>query len=144
MKPAAAVILLLVLSACIVFSLDVAKKFGYLLIAERVRAELDGEAVHGELLIGQADAFLTIRQSGRRHTYWLVLAGDIDQTGDMGEVIYCRDWIAPRFPFYIFTHHPPCEEDRSTGPHRVYQPLLWKGRSMQFSTTDGHTVFITR
>ena len=78
--------------------------------------DVNGTAVRADLLIGRVSAVVTRRDKGKEHSYLLLYAGDVDQTGDIGEVIDCRNWIAPRLPILIRTNtYPGCELALSRG-----------------------------
>jgi len=95
--------------------------------------------VEGELLGNRFSAIVTIRDMGKKHSYQLLYAGDVDKTGDMGQVVDCRQWVAPHFPLLLQTrNYPPCKRL----PEDEYVSLLSRRHSMQFVTKDHSTISI--
>jgi hypothetical protein len=111
----------------------------------RLRIEVDGVPVEGEILGNRFSAIVTRRDAGKKHSYQLFYEGDVDFTGDMGSVADCHQWVAPRFPFLLQTlTYPPCERipEDELGPRRW--PLMLRGRSMQFVTKDHSTISVVK
>lgn len=107
--------------------------------------DVNGTAVHADLLIGRMSAVVTRRDKGKEHSYLLLYAGDVDQTGDIGEVIDCRDWIAPRMPVLIRTStYPGCELHSQEGASRSRISLILKGAAEQFTTPDKNVISIRK
>jgi hypothetical protein len=95
--------------------------------------------VQGEILGNRFSAIVTIRDVGKKHSYQLSYAGDVDMTGDMGFVVDCRQWVAPHFPLLLQTrNYPPCKRL----PEDEYWSLLSRGHSMQFVTEDHSTISV--
>jgi|SRR5580704_2995626 hypothetical protein len=117
------------------------RRFGLLCRAGRYTVEVNGAAVHGGVLAGRSTAVVTRRDKGKEHSYLLLYAGDIDQTGDVGQVIDCGEWIAPKLPILIRTSNYPNCEQRST---RSRISLMSKGTTEQFTTTEQDVISIRR
>jgi hypothetical protein len=75
--------------------------------------EVNGAVVHGEVQAGRGAAVVTRRDAGKEHSYLLLYEGDVDQTGDVGQVFDCGEWLAPRLPILIQTSSLP--QLQSTG-----------------------------
>src|ERR1700739_4445809 len=101
----AAFLMLLLVCAWLVLS----GRVSYFVWNRDATVTLTGTRVPGRVLNGRATAIVTTLQAGKEHSYQLLLAGDTDFTGNMGNVVDCRDWVAPRFPVLIETRdYPPC------------------------------------
>src|ERR1700756_5549122 len=72
-------------------------RVAYFTLDKRLRIELNGVPVKGEALGNRFSAIVTIRDVGKKHSYQLFYAGDVDMTGDMRLVVACRHWVAPQF-----------------------------------------------
>ena len=119
----------------LVFSSRVA----YFILEKRLRIELNGVPVEGEILGNRFSAIVTIRDAGKKHSYQLFYAGDVDKTGDMGQVVDCRQWVTPHFPLLLQTrNYPPCYRL----PEDEYRSLMLRGHSMQFVTKNHSTISI--
>jgi hypothetical protein len=106
---------------------------------------VNGVTVDGEVLAGRAFAVVTRRDKGKEHSYLLFYEGDVDQTGDMGRVIDCRKWIAPRLPILIETGtYPNCKMRSHDNANTVRMPLMAKDGAPQFLTTDGDAISIRK
>jgi hypothetical protein len=120
-------------------------KAGYLVLDRRATVEVNSALVRGEVLEGRGTAIVTRRDVGKEHSYQLLFAGDTDMAGNIGFVVDCHKWVAPRLPFLVETrHYPPCDVLREDGPEPWGWPLINKGDSMQFITKDGSTMRIRR
>ncbi|SRR6266849_3530790 len=105
--------------------------------------EVNGAPVPGEMLEGRLTAIVTRRDRKKRHSYRLFFEGDTDSTGDMGWVIDCHAWVAPRLPLLLeVADYPPCNilsED-------VYRdrrwPLFRRGHFIEFVTSNRSTIRI--
>ncbi len=107
--------------------------------------EVNGAAVHGDVQVGRGSAVVTRRDKGKEHSYLLLYEGDVDQTGDIGQVIDCGDWLAPRLPILIQTSsYPNCKVRAGEGASRPRMSLTVKGIAEQFVTTDRDVISITR
>jgi len=131
------VIVVVVLAPWLGFSGSVA----YLTLDRRLTIEVNGTPVEGEILSNRITAIVTRRDAGKKHSYQLLFEGDIDFTGDMGSVVDCHEWVAPRLPFLLETRsYPPCkrlpEDEFALGRW----PLIWRGNSIQFVTKDRTTI----
>lgn len=119
--------------------LMLSNRVAYFTLDKRLRIELDGVPVEGEILGNRFSAIVTIRDAGKKHSYLLFYAGDVDMTGDMGFVVDCRQWVAPHFPLLLQTrNYPPCKRL----PEDEYWSLLSWGHSMQFVTKDHSTISV--
>jgi hypothetical protein len=104
---------------------------------------VNGVPVDGEVLAGRMFAVVTRRDKGKKHSYLLWYEGDVDQAGDMGQVIDCRQWIAPRLPFLIETStYPNCKVRSRDEAHSSRMPLVAKDGVPQFLTKDGDVISI--
>ena len=115
-------------------------RVAYFTLDKRLRIEVNGIPVKGEVLGNRFSAIVTIRDAGKKHSYQLFYAGDVDMTGDMGFVVDCRQWVAPHFPLLLLQarNYPPCKRL----PEDEYCSLLSRPHSMQFVTKDQSTVSI--
>lgn len=112
-----------------------------LTLDRRLEIEVNGVPAQGEVLRNRVTAIVTIRKAGEKHSYELFFEGDTDLTGDMGSVVDCHEWVAPRSPLLLETrNYPPCKRLRKdeTALHRW--PLIRRGNSMQFVTNDHSTI----
>jgi hypothetical protein len=138
-------IILLVLVSVLLISLRLLHFKGRLFLKRAVTIEVNGLPVQGEMLDGLVSGIVTRRDVGKEHSYRLLYEGDIDQVGDIGSVIDCHDWIAPRLPFLIATSdYPSCNlltENRANSPR---WPLFLKGGAEQFVTANGEVITIRR
>jgi hypothetical protein len=116
-------------------------RLAYFTLDRRLRIEVNGVPVEGEILDNRASAIVTIRDADKKHSYQLYYSGDVDFTGDMGFVVDCHEWVAPHFPFLLHTRsYPPCTRRFATGVRRW--PLILRGHSMQFVTKDHSTISV--
>ena len=116
-------------------------KVAYFKLDKRLRIEVNGVPVKGEIIGNKSSAIVTIRESGKKHSYQLFYEGDVDSTGDTGFVVDCQQWLAPEVPFLLQTHnYPPCKRH----PEDEYGrwSLVLRSGSMQFATKDHSTVRI--
>ena len=105
--------------------------------------EVNGARVQGEILDGRLTAIVTRREPGNAHSYRLFFKENIDSNGDIGFVIDCHAWVAPRLPFLLeVANYPPCNilsED-------VYKdrrwPLFRRGQFIEFGTNGLSTIRI--
>jgi hypothetical protein len=125
--------------------LSIGSVLGYLAVSGRVRflvlhripVEVNGVRMRAELLGSFSGAILTVRGAERDHSYQLWLAGDVDGVGDMGNVVSCGTWVAPRTPFLIATRsYPPCTRLRIDGSLVAYRSVLYRGSFLQFEGDD--------
>jgi hypothetical protein len=107
--------------------------------------EVNGAAIDGEVLAGRVSAVVTRRDKGKEHSYLLFYAGDVDQTGDIGQVIDCQNWIAPNLPILIETGgYPKCKVQPKDNASSWRMSLTTKDASEQFVTTDRNVISIIR
>jgi hypothetical protein len=119
--------------------LAVPSRVAYFTLDKRLRIEVNGVPVEGELLGNRFSAIVTIRDAGKKHSYQLFYAGDVDMTGDMGFVVDCRQWVAPHFSLLLQTrNYPPCNRL----PGDEYRSLMRRAHSMQFITNDRSTISV--
>ena len=119
-------------------------RLSYLVLHRHSIIELNGSPVPGDLLEGPATTLLTIRTTGKEHSYLLLFEGDTDRNGDMGSVRDCASWLAPRVPFLPRTKgYPPWESFSGNTPQSRW-PVLDKGRSMEFTLRDLSRIDIRR
>jgi hypothetical protein len=104
--------------------------------------EVNGAAVRADVLVGRASAVVTRRDKGNIHSYLLLYAGDVDGTGDMGQVIDCGDWIAPRLPILIQTNSYPNCNVRSVRAGASRMSLTSKGRAQMFTIREQNVISI--
>jgi len=103
--------------------------------------EVNGAAVHGDVQVGRGAAVVTRRDKGKEHSYLLLYEGDVDQTGDVGQVFDCGEWLAPRLPILIQTgSYPNCKVRDRKGACRPRMPLTVKGIAEQFVTIDREVI----
>jgi hypothetical protein len=118
-------------------------RVAYLTLDRRLKVEINGVPVGGEILRNRTTAVVTRRDAGKRHSYQLFFEGDIDSTGDTGTVVDCHEWVAPDFPLLLETRsYPPCKRLPDDGPVSRRWPLIVRGRSMQFVTKDNSTISV--
>jgi hypothetical protein len=115
-------------------------RVAYFTVDRRLRIEVNGVPAKGEILGNRFSAIATIRDVGKKHSYQLFYAGDIDKTGDMVEVVDCRQWVAPHFPLLLLQarNYPPSKRL----PEDKYCSLLSRRHSMQFVTKDQSTISV--
>ena len=112
-------------------------RVAYLTLDKRLKVEINGVPVDGEILTNRTTAIVTRRDTGKKHSYLLFFEGDVDSTGDTGSVVDCHEWVAPHFPFLVETRtYPPCKALPSDGPVLRRWPLVVRGNSLQFVTKD--------
>jgi len=119
------------------------RRVAYFTLERRLRIEVDGVPVEGEILGNRFSAIVTRRDAGKKHSYQLFYEGDVDFTGDMGSVADCHRWVAPHFPFLLQTRsYPPCKRlpEDELGLRRW--PLMVRGHSMKFVTKDHSTISV--
>jgi hypothetical protein len=117
---------------------DVLRRTGHYTI------EVNGAAVYGDVLVGRASAVVTRRDNGNAHSYLLLYAGDVDRTSDIGQVIDCGEWIAPRLPILIRTSNYPRCNVRSATAGVSRTSLTLRGRVQQFTTGEQNVISIER
>lgn len=117
-------------------------RVAYFTLDRRLKIEVNGVPVEGEILGNRVSAIVTRRDAGKKHSYQLFYEGDVDFTGDMGSVGDCQHWVAPHFPLLIQTRsYPPCERPQFGINDRRW-PLMLRGHSMQFITKDHSTISV--
>lgn len=122
--------------------LFVSGRVAYLILDRRLTIEVNGTPVKGEVLRNRFTAIVTRRDAGKKHSYQLSFEGDTDFTGDMGQVVDCREWVAPKWPLLIETRdYPPCKHP-VYGPTYRRWPLMSRENSMQFVTKDQSTISV--
>jgi hypothetical protein len=105
------------------------------------KVAVNGVTVDGDVLAGRNFAIVTRRDKGNAHSYLLFYEGDVDQTGDMGRVVDCQRWIAPRLPILIETGtYPNCKVRHHNSADTPRIALIAKDGVPQFFTTDGNVV----
>ncbi len=118
-------------------------RVAYLTLDRRQKIEVNGVPVEGDILSNRISAIVTRRDAGKEHSYQLLFEGDIDSTGDMGSVVDCHEWVAPRLPFVLKTRsYPPCKRIQADGPALQRWPLIRQSSSMQFIAKDGSIVSV--
>lgn len=130
---------------CVHNWLVLSRGLAYFTLEKRLRIEVDGVPVEGEILGNRFSAIVTRRDAGNKHSYQLFYEGDVDFTGDIGSVADCHQWVAPHFPFLLQTRtYPPCERipEDELGLRRW--PLVFRGHSMQFVTKDHSTISVVK
>jgi hypothetical protein len=65
-------------------------------------------------------------------------------TYNIGQVIDCGDWIAPRLPILIQTSSYPKCDVRSARASALRTSLMSKGKAEQFITTEQDVISIRR
>ncbi len=78
------------------------------------------------------------------HSYLLLYAGDVDRMGDLGQVIDCGKWIAPRLPILIQTDSYPNCNVGSAGAGVSRISLTSKGTAQLFTTREQDVISIER
>jgi hypothetical protein len=120
-------------------------RFAFLRRATDWNVAVNGVTVDGEVLAGRAFAVVTRRDKGQEHSYLLFYEGDVDQTGNMGRVIDCRKWIAPRLPILIETgSYPNCKVRSHDNANTFRMSLMSKDGIPQFLTTDGDVISLRK
>jgi hypothetical protein len=115
----------------------------YLTLDRRLKIEVNGVPVEGEIFRNRVTAIVTRRDAGKRHSYQLFFEGDVDFTRDMGSVVDCHKWVAPHLPFLLETrNYPPCKRLAVDELALRRWPLIWRSNSMQFSTREGSTISV--
>jgi hypothetical protein len=116
----------------------------YFILGRGATITVNGAPVPGHVLFGRATAIVTTREAGKEHSYEVRFAGDTDNTGNMGNVIDCHEWVAPRFPVLFETrNYPPCVARPEDGPESSGWPLMNRQNGMQFVTKNGQTITLT-
>lgn len=116
----------------------------YFILSRGATLKVNGAPVPGHVLRGRATAIVTTREAGREHSYQMRFAGDTDSTGNMGNVIDCHEWVAPRLPILLETrNYPPCVARPEDGPESSGWPLMNSENGMQFVTKNGQTITLT-
>jgi hypothetical protein len=111
-----------------------------LIVNKHLSIEVNGMATPGEILTNRNTAIVTRRDVGKKHSYQLLFEGDTDSDGDMGSVVDCHQWVAPRLPFLLETRsYPPCNA-LQIPPHRW--SLFNRDHSMQFVAPDHSTISV--
>jgi hypothetical protein len=114
-----------------------------LTLDRRMKVEINGVRVDGEILSNRTDAIVTRRDAGKSHSYQLMFEGDIDSDGDVGTVVDCHEWVAPRLPMLLESRtYPPCKRLLGDGPVLRRWPLVVRGNSIQFVLKDNSTVSV--
>jgi hypothetical protein len=96
--------------------LVLSSRVAYFTLERRLRIEVDGVPVEGEILGNRFSAIVTRRDAGKKHSYQLFYEGDVDFTGDMGSVSDCHQWVALRDSFSFGGKElprPPLQQRRS-------------------------------
>jgi hypothetical protein len=118
-------------------------KASYFILSRGATITVDGAPVPGRVLHRRSTAIVTTREAGKEHSYQVLFAGDTDFTGNMGNVIDCHEWVAPRFPVLLETrNYPPCVARPEDGPDSSGWPLMNKENGMQFVTKKGQTIML--
>lgn len=120
-------------------------RIDFLVLDTRATIKKNHVSVGGEMLRGHGTAVVTTREGGKSHSYMLIFETDIDFTGDMGDVLDCRPWVAPHLPILLETRsYPPCANaiEHSSRGKRI--SLIYKGKSMLFVLPDQSTIRISR
>jgi hypothetical protein len=116
----------------------------YFILSRGATFTVNGAPVPGQVLRGRATAIVTTREAGKEHSYQVWFAGDTDFTGNMGNVIDCHEWVAPRLPILLETrNYPPCMARTEDGPESSGWPLMDRENGMQFVTKNGQTITLT-
>jgi hypothetical protein len=116
----------------------------YFILSRGATITVNGAPVPGRVLHGRSTAIVTTREAGKEHSYQVLFAGDTDFTGNMGNVIDCHEWVAPRLPVLLGTrNYPPCMARPADGPDSSGWPLMNKENGMQFVTRNGQTITLT-
>ncbi len=123
--------------------LALSRRVVYLSLDRRLKIEVNVTPVQGEIFRNRVTAIVTRRDAGKKHSYQLFFEGDIDFTGDMGSVVDCHEWVAPRLPFLLETrNYPPCKRLAEDELALRRWPLIWQRNSMQFVTKDRSTISV--
>ncbi len=124
--------------------LYLAGKFRVLTVDRKTQIQVNGHIVPGELLTTSGTAIVTTRDRGKERSYRIFPAGDIDMVGNMGYVIDCHQWTAPRLPVLIeLGDYPRCEVLPEDGVRWGY-PLISNGGGFQFVNSSGDKVRLIR
>lgn len=128
---------------CIAAYAHISGRFIVLLRAGHCTVEVNGAAIDGDVLAGRRTTLVTRRDKDKAHSYLLLYEGDVDRTGDIGKVIDCGQWVAPRLPILIQTSsYPKCEGQSGTAASRV--SLTFKGTAERFTTAEQDVISIRR
>jgi hypothetical protein len=123
--------------------LGLSRRIVFLTLDRRLKIEVNGMPVEGEILRNKVTAIVTRRDAGRKHSYQLLFEGDTDFTGDMGSVVDCHQWVAPRVPLLLETRsYPSCDRLPEDELAARRWPLIRRGNSMQFLTKDRSTITV--
>lgn len=112
--------------------------------------EVNGVVVNGDVYQHPYVALVTRRDAGRQHSYLLGFAGDIDPAGNIGSVIDCHLWVAPRLPLLVHTRrYPPCVvRPDETGQSWIWSLTLHRNGTkfvgVKFTTPDHDTIVVRR
>jgi len=128
---------IIIAAAGLVWHWYISGKFDLLHRTRDKKVVIHGSAIQADVLVGRSSALVTRRDNGQEHSYLLLYAGDVDQTGDMGYVLDCHNWVAPRMPVLIETEgYPNC-----TSEH--YVPIIARGLSEEFVDVNGDTLVVS-
>ena len=131
--------------AAVFFFLHITGRFGFLRRTPEWNVMVNGVTIDGEVLEGRDFVAVTRRDKGKEHLYLLFSEGDTDQMGDMGRVIDCRKWIAPRLPILIETRtYPDCQVRSHDNADTFRMSLTAKDGTPQFLTTNGDVISIRK
>ena len=115
------------------------RRVSYFVLNRNAVITVNGTRVPGRVLDGKSTVIVTTEMAGKEHSYELRFEEDTDFTGNMGNVVDCHEWSAPRLRVLIETRdYPPCmrqEHSESKG-----WPLINSANGMEFITADGQTV----
>ena len=121
------------------YYLTFSRAASYVVLNRNFILKVNEHSVPGEILEGRWGAVITRRDPGHSHSWILVYAGDIDQVANMGSVVDCGDWVAPRLPILLMTaKYPPCTMQGT----RNHKGLIARWRSEEFNALDGSIVSI--
>ena len=129
--------LVLVVALATAAYLYLAGKFRFMVVNRGARIEVNGKPVAGDYVRGKRsfEAVVTRRDREPGHSY--LLSFSIDGSSDIGSVVDCHQWVAPRIPIWIETmRYPPCVRTKD----ERYIPLLYKNDGFQFTTAEGVVV----
>jgi len=129
--------------ASVIGWLGLSRRIVFLTLDRRLKVEVNGMPVEGEIFRNRVTAIVTRRDAGKKHSYQLLFEGDTDFTGDMGSVVDCHEWVAPHLPFLLETRrYPPCKRLPEDELALRRWPLIRRGNSMQFVTKDRSTISV--
>lgn len=112
-------------------------KFDLLCQTRHKKVIINGSVIPADVLVGRSSALLTVRDSGREHSYLLLYAGDVDPKGDIGHVLDCRGWVASRTPILIETRgYPNCTS-------ASFVSIIARGISEEFVVANGDIVAVS-